>query len=95
MGPSRPFIWPARELRLVQPTLREELLGWLVDPNIALLMLVGGALLIYLEFNAPGTIVPGALGTLMVLLAHLWTESAADSLHSGDAAGGGAGADGA
>jgi membrane-bound serine protease (ClpP class) len=30
---------------------------------------VGGALLIYLEFNVPGTIVPGALGTLMVLLA--------------------------
>jgi membrane-bound serine protease (ClpP class) len=52
----------------VQPTLREELLGWLVNPNIALLLLVAGALLIYLEFNTPGTIVPGALGTLMVLL---------------------------
>ena len=54
---------------MLQPTLRDELLGWLVNPNIALLFLVGGALLIYLEFNAPGTIVPGALGTLMVLLA--------------------------
>jgi len=53
----------------LRPSVREELLGWLVDPNIALLMLVGGALLIYLEFNTPGTIVPGALGTLMVLLA--------------------------
>ena len=53
----------------VRPTLREVLLGWLVDPNIALLLLVAGALLIYLEFNTPGTIVPGALGTLMVLLA--------------------------
>jgi len=52
-----------------KPTLREELLSWLVNPNIALLFLVCGALLIYLEFNAPGTIVPGALGTLMVLLA--------------------------
>jgi membrane-bound serine protease (ClpP class) len=52
-----------------RPSLRDELLGWLVDPNIALLFLVGGALLIYLEFNTPGTIVPGALGTLMVLLA--------------------------
>jgi membrane-bound serine protease (ClpP class) len=51
------------------PSLRDDLLGWLVNPNIALLMLVGGALLIYLEFNTPGTIVPGALGTLMVLLA--------------------------
>ena len=54
---------------LVRPSLRDELLGWLVNPNIALLLLVGGALLIYLEFNTPGTIVPGALGTLMVLLA--------------------------
>ena len=54
---------------MIKPTLREELLGWLVNPNIALLLLVGGALLIYLEFNMPGTIVPGALGTLMVLLA--------------------------
>ncbi len=53
----------------VKPTLREELLGWLVDPNIAILLGVGGALLIYLEFNTPGTVVPGALGTLMVLLA--------------------------
>jgi membrane-bound serine protease (ClpP class) len=55
-------------IELVKPTLREQLLGWLVNPNIALLMLVGGALLIYLEFNTPGTIVPGALGTLLVLL---------------------------
>ena len=54
---------------LARLSLRDELLGWLVDPNIALLFLVCGALLIYLEFNAPGTIVPGALGTLMVLLA--------------------------
>jgi membrane-bound serine protease (ClpP class) len=52
----------------LQPTVRENLLDWLVNPNIALLLLVGGALLIYLEFNTPGTIVPGALGTLMVLL---------------------------
>jgi membrane-bound serine protease (ClpP class) len=56
------------QIEVVQPTMRENLLSWLVNPNIALLLLVGGALLIYLEFNTPGTIVPGALGTLMVLL---------------------------
>jgi membrane-bound serine protease (ClpP class) len=56
-------------IETLRPTLREEMLGWLVNPNIALLFLLGGALLIYLEFNTPGTIVPGALGTLMVLLA--------------------------
>src|SRR5580704_9936009 len=42
-------------VELIKPTLREELLGWLVNPNVALLFLVGGALLIYLEFNIPGT----------------------------------------
>jgi membrane-bound serine protease (ClpP class) len=56
-------------IQTIRPALRAQLLGWLVNPNIALLFLLGGALLIYLEFNAPGTIVPGALGTLMVLLA--------------------------
>lgn len=57
------------EVNTIQPTLREKLLGWLADPNIALILLVCGALLIYLEFNSPGTIVPGALGTVLVLLA--------------------------
>jgi membrane-bound serine protease (ClpP class) len=52
----------------ILPTVREQLLGSLANPNLALLLLVGGALLIYLEFNIPGTIVPGALGTVMVLL---------------------------
>jgi membrane-bound serine protease (ClpP class) len=56
------------KIETFRPSLRDELLGWLVDPNIALLFFIGGALLIYLEFNTPGTIVPGALGTLMVLL---------------------------
>jgi membrane-bound serine protease (ClpP class) len=53
----------------VEPTLREKILDRLMDPNLALLILVIGALLIYLEFNTPGTVVPGAIGTLLVLLA--------------------------
>ncbi len=53
----------------IVPTLRERILGWLADPNIAIILLICGALLIYLEFNSPGTIVPGALGTVLVLLA--------------------------
>jgi membrane-bound serine protease (ClpP class) len=57
------------QIKVLKPSVRDSLLGWLIKPDIALLMLVGGALLIYLEFNTPGTIVPGALGTLMVLLA--------------------------
>lgn len=53
----------------VDTTLRENILDRLMDPNLAVLILVVGGLLIYLEFNTPGTIIPGALGTLLVLLA--------------------------
>jgi membrane-bound serine protease (ClpP class) len=55
-------------LVLVEPVLREVLLDKLADPNLAVLLLILGGLLIYLEFNVPGTIVPGALGTLLVLI---------------------------
>jgi len=57
------------QIELVLPSLRERLLTRLTNPNLDVLLLVCGALLIYLEFNVPGTIVPGALGTVMVLLA--------------------------
>jgi membrane-bound serine protease (ClpP class) len=53
----------------VEPTIREEIMDRLMDPNLAVLILLAGALLIYMEFNTPGTIIPGALGTLLVLLA--------------------------
>ncbi len=53
----------------VEPELRERILGLLMDPNLAVLLLVAGALLIYFEFNAPGTIIPGALGSLLVVMA--------------------------
>lgn len=56
-------------LTQVEPTLRERILDRMVDPNLAVLILVLGGLLIYLEFNSPGTIIPGALGTLLLLTA--------------------------
>jgi membrane-bound serine protease (ClpP class) len=50
------------------PSVRERILTHLASPDLAVLLLVVGALLIYLEFNVPGTIVPGALGTVLLLL---------------------------
>ena len=52
----------------IAPSLRERLLTRLTDPNLAVLLLVLGGLLVYLEFNVPGTIIPGSLGTLFILL---------------------------
>jgi membrane-bound serine protease (ClpP class) len=56
------------EIVTVIPSLRERLLSKLTNPDVAVLLLVLGGLLIYLEFNVPGTVVPGSLGTLFVLL---------------------------
>jgi membrane-bound serine protease (ClpP class) len=53
----------------VDPTIREQIMDRLMDPNLAVLILLAGGLLIYMEFNTPGTIIPGALGTLLLLLA--------------------------
>ena len=52
----------------IAPSLRERLLSKLTNPDIAVLCLILGGLLIYLEFNVPGTVVPGSIGTLLVLL---------------------------
>jgi membrane-bound serine protease (ClpP class) len=54
---------------VIEPSLRERILSRLANPDLAVLILVLGALLIYLEFNIPGTIVPGTVGTLFILLA--------------------------
>lgn len=53
----------------VHATLRERILDRLTNPDLALLILVVGGMLIYVEFSAPGTIVPGTLGTILVLVA--------------------------
>lgn len=59
-----------RDAQLIEVThsFREAILDPLMDPNIAVLILIAGALLIYLEFHIPGTIIPGALGTLLVVV---------------------------
>jgi membrane-bound serine protease (ClpP class) len=49
-------------------TLREKIISSIADPNIALVLLVVGALGIYVEFSSPGLIAPGVLGGIMVLL---------------------------
>lgn len=54
---------------LIEPSFRERILSRLANPDLAVLVMVLGLLLIYLELNIPGTIVPGALGVLLVTLA--------------------------
>jgi membrane-bound serine protease (ClpP class) len=53
----------------MQMTLRQHILDFLLDPNIAFLVLAVGALALYAEFNHPGAIVPGVVGVVFILLA--------------------------
>jgi membrane-bound serine protease (ClpP class) len=51
-----------------QLTLREKIIAGIADPNIALVLLVIGALGIYVEFSSPGLILPGVAGAILALL---------------------------
>ncbi len=53
----------------VPMTLRQRILDFLLDPNIAFLVLAIGALSLYAEFSHPGAIVPGVVGVVFILLA--------------------------
>ncbi len=50
-------------------TLKEKILAYLMDPNIAFLLLAIGALSLYLEFNHPGAVIPGTVGVVFILVA--------------------------
>jgi membrane-bound serine protease (ClpP class) len=56
----------------VQPfemTLKQRILNFLMNPNIAFLLLAVGALALYAEMNHPGAILPGVVGVVFILLA--------------------------
>src|SRR6202034_3407008 len=50
-------------------TVKERILGYLMDPNIAFIFLAIGALALYAEFNHPGAVVPGTVGVVFILVA--------------------------
>ena len=50
-------------------TLKEHILAYLMDPNVAFVLLAIGALALYAEFNHPGAVVPGVVGVVFILLA--------------------------
>jgi len=53
----------------LQMTVKQRILDFLLDPNIAFLVLAVGALALYAEFNHPGAILPGVVGIVFILLA--------------------------
>jgi membrane-bound serine protease (ClpP class) len=57
---------PVRDYNL---TLKEKILAYLMDPNVAFILLAIGAMALYAEFNHPGAVVPGTVGAVFILLA--------------------------
>lgn len=51
-----------------EPTLRQRLLMFVANPNLAFVLFLLGVLGLYAEFKAPGLIFPGVLGGIFLLL---------------------------
>jgi membrane-bound serine protease (ClpP class) len=49
-------------------TLRERVISSIADPNVGFILLIVGALGLYLEFNSPGLILPGVAGGILLLM---------------------------
>jgi membrane-bound serine protease (ClpP class) len=50
-------------------TVKQRILSYIMDPNIAFILLAIGMLALYAEFNHPGAVIPGTVGVVFILLA--------------------------
>ncbi len=55
----------------IKPTLRQKLLGVLVDPNVAYILMLLGFYGLLFELQNPGAILPGVVGGICLILAFL------------------------
>ncbi len=67
-GPQRLRLAGAVQ-REIEMSLLTQILNVIVDPNVAMLLLMAGLLGLYIEFNQPGLILPGVLGVACLLMA--------------------------
>jgi membrane-bound serine protease (ClpP class) len=56
------------KISVYQLSLRQKMLKAVSDPNLALVVLLLGALGLYVEFSTPGLVVPGVAGAILLLL---------------------------
>lgn len=58
-----------KSVRFYDETLRERLLSFLMDPNIAVFVFLVGLFAVIAEVNHPGAVVPGVVGFIFIMLA--------------------------
>ncbi len=56
-------------VRMLDLSVKERILSFIVDPNVSYLLLTIGLFALYAEFNHPGAVVPGTVGVVFILLA--------------------------
>ena len=52
----------------VEMSLKQKLLSWIMNPNIAFILMSLGMLALWAEFNHPGAVLPGVVGLIAILL---------------------------
>jgi membrane-bound serine protease (ClpP class) len=57
-----------QSIRDYKLTLKQRILTYLMDPNVAFILMAIGALALYAEFNHPGAVIPGTVGVVFILL---------------------------
>ncbi|MGZ8832340.1 MAG: NfeD family protein [Thermoanaerobaculia bacterium] len=58
-----------KEVRTIGMSLKQRLLSFIMNPNIAFILMSLGMLALWAEFNHPGAIVPGVVGLISIVLA--------------------------
>jgi membrane-bound serine protease (ClpP class) len=57
-----------KKVILQEATLKQEILSFMMNPNIIFIIFAIGVLSIFVEFNHPGAVIPGVIGFIAVLL---------------------------
>ncbi len=56
-------------IKLGDMTVKQKVLGFLMDPNMAFIFFSLGMMALYAEFNHPGAVIPGVIGIICISLA--------------------------
>jgi len=58
-----------KNVAVLEMSLKQRILDFIMDPNVAFILFAIGMLALYVEFNHPGAVVPGVVGFVFILLA--------------------------
>lgn len=58
-----------KPVKTFEMSVKQRVLSWIMDPNVAFILFALGALALWAEFNHPGAVVPGVVGLICILLA--------------------------